>query len=95
MRPTHYYVWYRMTGEADAARAAVEGIFAAMAGSCGVHGRLLVRRDDPSTWMEIYEAVADAPAFERALAAEIERHAATSFAEGRARHTEAFVTPSA
>ena len=33
----------------------------------GVRGRLMRRRDDPGTWMEVYEGIADAVAFESAL----------------------------
>ena len=62
---------------------------------CGVQGRVLVRRDDPRTWMEIYENVADTAAFELALAAAVQRHEAARFAEGGKRHTEPFVAATA
>lgn len=89
--PTHYYIWYRLHGDPAAARHAVDGVLRDLAIQCGVQGRFLVRRDDPRTWMEIYENVADAPAFEQALAAAVQRHDAARFAESGARHAEPFV----
>ena len=58
----------------------------------GVIGRLLVRMvDTPPTWMEVYESVADADAFEAAYAEATARHAVASHApEGR--HLERFST---
>lgn len=35
--------------------------------ACGVRGRWMRRRDDPTTYMEVYEAVADEAAFEAVL----------------------------
>ena len=53
----------------------------------GVTGRVLVRRDDPRTWMEIYEHVADARLFERELAAGVARHEVAALRRGwRAAH---------
>jgi uncharacterized protein DUF4936 len=34
---------------------------------CGVRGRWMRRRDDPATYMEVYEGVTDEPAFETVL----------------------------
>jgi hypothetical protein len=57
----------------------------------GVSGRLLRRDDATETWMEVYEGVADAVAFEAALS-----HAVSSvklntlLADGAQRHTERF-----
>jgi len=56
-----------------------------------VRGRLLHRRDDPATWMEIYEGVADERAFDASLAAAVERCAFPSvLAAGSQRVTEIF-----
>jgi hypothetical protein len=38
-----------------------------MESECGVRGRWLRRRDDPSTYMEVYEGVRDEAAFEALL----------------------------
>lgn len=88
---SHYYVWYRIEGDPAAVRRSVDGVLRDIALQCGVKGRVLVRRDDPRTWMEIYEKVADTAAFEVALQAAVQRHAAASHAEGGRRHVEAFV----
>jgi hypothetical protein len=90
---SHYYVWYRVTGDPAAARAAVAALLRDVLGATGVAGRVLVRRDDPTTWMEIYEDVADVERFDRALAAGVARHGVAGYAEGGARHAEPFVAP--
>lgn len=48
-------------------RAAVERLFSIVERECGVRGRWMHRRDDPTTYMEVYEEVKDAAAFERVL----------------------------
>ncbi|HET7364615.1 MAG TPA: DUF4936 family protein [Burkholderiales bacterium] len=48
-------------------RAGVERLFALIERECGVRGRWLHRRDDPTTYMEVYEGVKAEPAFERLL----------------------------
>jgi len=82
---TSYYVYYRI----EPARAAalgreIERIFAAVEQATGVRGRWMRRRDEPSTYMEVYEDVPDAAAFEALL----ERESATL---GLQRHVERFV----
>lgn len=62
----NYYVYYKVDPvRLDEVRAAVEGLFAAVERECGVRGRWMRRRDDPATYMEVYEGVADEAAFER------------------------------
>lgn len=87
----HYYIWYRITGDHGGARAAVDALLQDVFRHAGVSGRVLVRRDDPRTWMEIYEHVADVLLFERELAAAVRRHDIARWIEGGARHTEPFV----
>lgn len=65
---TSYYVYYRV----DAARVPALGdrIAAAFQGierATGVRGRWMRRRDDPATYMEVYENVADEATFEAVL----------------------------
>ncbi|MBK9115389.1 MAG: DUF4936 family protein [Betaproteobacteria bacterium] len=91
--PCHYYIWYRVGGDAAAARAAVDAVLHDVFEHAGVAGRALVRRDDPGTWMEVYEHVADGALFERALAAAVARHGLAQHAEGGVRHVEPFVAP--
>ena len=90
---THYYIWYRIAGDPAAAHAAVAALLQDVFRHAGVTGRMLVRRDDPRTWMEIYEHVADVPLFERELAAAVARHGVTRFVDGGVRHAEPFVAP--
>lgn len=85
-----YFVWYRLAGDACEARSAVTAMMLDVAIACGVVGRLLKRADDPATWMEVYEAVDDPDAFERALAGALARHGADGYADG-GRHVERFV----
>lgn len=55
---------------------------------CGVSARLLRRRDDPTTWMEVYEDIADDTAFAASLAEAAERHGVSALIG--ARHAEWF-----
>ena len=48
-------------------RTGVESLFALIERECGVRGRWMHRRDDPTTYMEVYEGVKDKAAFERLL----------------------------
>jgi hypothetical protein len=82
---TNYYVYYRV----DPARlselhAAIEELFRVVEHATGVRGRWMHRRDDPTTYMEVYEGVADEAAFDALL----EREAAKL---GLTRRTERFV----
>jgi hypothetical protein len=71
----NYYVYYRVPARnAERARAAVASLQRDLAGATGIGGKVLRRRDDESTWMEIYEGVEDEPRFEAALAELVERH---------------------
>jgi hypothetical protein len=88
------YVYYKVARGDDAAvRALVDAVQTDVRRATGIAGRLLRRRDDPATWMEVYEGVADAEAFEHALDSALARHAfASVLPAGGARHTERFVT---
>jgi hypothetical protein len=64
----NYYVYYKVDPRGlTELRAAVESLFASLERQCGVRGRWMHRRDDPTTYMEVYEGVADAAAFEALL----------------------------
>ena len=92
-RNVHYYVWYRVVDASTEARRAIAALQDELAANTGIRGRVLVRRDDPQTWMEIYEGVTAREQFEPALAAAVDHHRAAAFAHDGARHTEAFVAP--
>jgi quinol monooxygenase YgiN len=70
---TSYFVYYRVDPARVAElRAAVERLFATVERETGVRGRWMRRRDEATTYMEVYENVAD----ERAFEALLEREAA-------------------
>ena len=88
----NYYVYYRVApSEAVRARALVAAVQSALRKDTGIHGRLLRRSDDPSTWMEIYEAVADPLPFEAALERLLAQHGFDGcIAPDSRRHCERF-----
>ena len=64
----NYYVYYKVEpGKAEALRPLIDDLFKKIESGTGIQGRWMRRRDDPSTYMEVYEGVADAPAFEALL----------------------------
>lgn len=87
-----YYIYYRSRHPERELAAIVGEMQAALARETGVAGRLMRRADDPSTWMEVYEAVTDAADFEQRLAAAVARFALERLLDGQARrHVERFV----
>ena len=70
----NYYVYYRLSPEAvPDMRGKVRALFELVEEQFGVRGRWMRRRDDPSTYMEVYEGIRD----ERAFDALLERFGAT------------------
>ena len=66
----NYYVYYKVDAKRlEALRPLVEKLFGEIQSTCGVRGRWMRRRDDPTTFMEVYEGVRDEdePAFEALL----------------------------
>jgi quinol monooxygenase YgiN len=64
----NYYVYYKVDRERLAAlRALVDSLFKEIEKQSGVRGRWMHRRDDPLTYMEVYEDVKDEKAFEALL----------------------------
>jgi Domain of unknown function (DUF4936) len=64
----NYYVYYKVApGELEQLRGKVQALFDAVQRSCGVRGRWMHRRDDSSTYMEVYEGVENEAAFEALL----------------------------
>src|SRR5438445_1086736 len=67
----NYYVYYKLDPERLAeVRPAIEALFTAVEREFGVRGRWMRRRDDPATYMEVYEGIADEAAFEAMLGRE-------------------------
>ncbi len=82
---TNYYIYYRVDSSRLAGlRAAVEELFEAIERETGIRGRWMRRRDEATTYMEVYEGVVDDQAFDALL----EREAAKL---GLARKVERFV----
>ena len=64
----NYYVYYKVDpARLEEVRTLVEKLFAAVEHECGVRGRWMRRRDDPATYMEVYEDAADQKVFEEVL----------------------------
>lgn len=89
MIPLQYYVYYKFDpARIEELRAVVQPLFRAVREATGIQGQWQQRRDDPTTFMEIYADVPDTPAFERVLAQSL---AASGFARlGIKRVTEIF-----
>lgn len=82
----NYYVYYKVAPEQiDQVRPRVEDLFRRAKLDFGVVGRWMRRRDDPATYMEVYEEVRDEAAFEALLAREGARF-------GMARKVERFIS---
>jgi hypothetical protein len=64
----NYYVYYEVdAAKLPAVRRAVEELFRKADAEFSIKGSWMRRRDDASTYMEIYEGVSDARAFEAFL----------------------------
>ncbi len=88
----NYYIYYKVPPEhLERACAAVLSLQKQLRSRTGISGRLLRRRDDPATWMEIYENVADTAQFEAALLAAVaSSNVAQLLAPGSSRKREIF-----
>ena len=93
MNAASCYVYYKVdAARFDELRQAVTSMFSALEGARGVRGRWLRRRDDPATYMEVYEGVRDSRRFEELLARESEGHGVAAYLAARAaRRAEVFV----
>ena len=89
---SNYYIYYRVPAEnAVRVRTAVSALQRELSDMTGIGGRLLRRRDDEVTWMEIYENVQDGARFEAGLAELVERHGISALlAPGSSRKQEVF-----
>ncbi len=61
------FVYYRLKGGKSRALRAIARMVADVEARTGVTGRLLMRCDDPKTWMEVYAPVADVAHFRAIL----------------------------
>lgn len=85
------YVYYRVdparAGEAD---ARISALLNAMTPYCAFAPRCMARCDDPQTWMEIYEGIADWAAFTTALQHAVQKTGMDVCTLGE-RHLECFL----
>lgn len=88
--PSHFYVYYRVAADTAESRALIAALMAEVEARTGISGRLLARCEDPSTWMEVYEAVVDANAFLSALDGSVRTNGAASVAINGRRTIERF-----
>ena len=64
----NYYVYYKLAPERrEEFRSSIQQLFDSVEKQFGIRGRWMRRRDDPSTYMEVYEGVKDEAAFEALL----------------------------
>jgi len=88
--PFSYYIYYRVA-QPGQARTLAARVLADLKNKTGIEGRLLTKRNDPATWMEVYEDVRDARTFEECLAATVQEMNFGSILEaGGERHLECF-----
>ena len=65
---THYYVYYKIEPDRlSVLGPLVRDLFGKIEKQFGIHPRWMRRRDDPTTYMEVYEGVKDEKAFETLL----------------------------
>ena len=84
------YVYYRIDPEqASLAATRIDALLNAMATHCSQPPRRLARCDDPTTWMEIYEGIADLATFSATLNVTVQTYHCTEFIQGE-RHLECF-----
>lgn len=87
------FVYYRIdSAHAFEAAGRIDDLLKKMASHCMLPPRRLCRCDDPDTWMEIYEGIADLPGFVTALQNELRAGRADHFVVGE-RHLECFRLP--
>ncbi len=84
------YVYYHVDpAQATLATERIDALLGALVGHCRQAPRRLIRCDDPTTWMEIYEGIADFTAFAAALGAATRTLDCAAFTLGE-RHLECF-----
>jgi len=89
----HVYVYYRIDpAQATLAATRIDALLVAMASHCQQPPRRLGRCDDPGTWMEIYEGIADFETFSDVLNCAERASNCTEFTAGE-RHRECFSAP--
>ncbi len=87
------FVYYRIDpAQAGLAAARIDALLHTMAGHCSQPPHRLKRCDDPATWMEIYQGIADFAIFTTALNSAVRAFDCATFVQGE-RHLECFSEP--
>ena len=88
----HYYIYYRVNPSFEAeAATAVKQIQHDIQTEANIAGKLLIKREEPLLWMEVYEGVATAEAFEATLNNAVEKIGFERLLQpGSSRKTESF-----
>lgn len=88
-----FYIYYRVNSvDLEEAFERVHAMLADVETQTGIRGRLMRRRDDDTTLMEVYPGVIDLEAFERILEQALDTHRVGKLlAEGSGRHLERFI----
>ena len=87
---SHYYIYYKVISDDLETEHHIRNVQARLACRSGHAGKLLKRRDDPLTWMEVYEQINDTATFEQHLARVLAELDVAMFINGD-RITECFV----
>src|SRR5690242_6924273 len=86
------YIYYQVPKENIASiRRAAMALLSDLKASAGISGRLLRRRDDPATWMEVYEGITDLEKFELDLDEAVDRHGLDALLAPSRRQREIFL----
>lgn len=86
----NFYVYYKVSPEQlEKVRRGVENLFHSIQKQTGVRGRWMRRRDDPATYMEVFEGVKEDGETLAAFSALLEREGAKL---GLARKVERFIS---
>ncbi len=90
---TCVYIYYRIDPQqTELAASRIDTLLSELTGYCNRPPRRLIRCDDQTTWMEIYEGIADMQAFAVALNAAVQAHRCCDFTL-KERHLECFIAP--
>ncbi|MBP7579804.1 MAG: DUF4936 family protein [Vogesella sp.] len=84
------YIYYRIDGNFLSFEQSARKIMAQIESELQIKGRLLQRRDDPHTWMEIYEPLADDAACHQLQQSLAEAVASEPCWQNLSRHAECF-----
>lgn len=89
-----YCVWYRVTDDGPDTETVLRSMMARLACRTGIAGQLLKKRGEPRLWMELYQGIADARAFEHSLARTAEEYDVDMFVADT-RRVECFLSQAA